>query len=578
MTRSITLLAVLFGCGQTANPADPEPRPPVNESSIDGLWSARHDFGQLAPGNFEIVVETEAKSGWTASRSGVQIALDPKTHAASWEDGELRLRTPTADSKALVGHWVQSPSPLFGYKSASPLRLEKDGDVWRGTVSPLVSRIELFLSVRPDQSGTTTAFFREHSRNLGRRYGVMTLSQAGSEYTFTRSDGETAFRATLKGESLAVRLEPPGLTLEFTRRPANQPGAFAPRAHDQGRYRYAPPAQRDDGWLVATRGDLNIDDGATDAMFQAIIDQKLTTWRDPALHAILVARNGRLVIEEYFHGTQADEPHDTRSAGKSLGSALVGIAQDRKLLSVSDPMTGSMGPTQDERKARITIEHLITMTSGLECDDDNYDSSAGNEDRMQQQQDQPDWHRYSWDLPMVRDPGEKGVYCSGGINLLGAALAKATGMWLPDFFATAVAQPLSIDHYHFNLMPTGEGYLGGGIRLRPRDFLKLAQVFLDRGRWNGKRIVSEQWVAASQRAHSSINVPSDYGYAWWRQTFTKGDKKIETYFASGNGGQMAFVVPELSMAVAIMAGNYGDGRTRNQFRDRLMSTIIGAAR
>ena len=116
--------------------------------------------------------------------------------------------------------------------------------------------------------------------------------------------------------------------------------------------------------------------------------------------------------------------------------------------------------------------------------------------------------------------------------------------------------------------------MGGGIRLRPRDFMKLGQLYLDGGVWNGKRLVSEEWVEASAAPHSSLNREDDYGFAWWRQTYDVLGRDIETYYASGNGGQMTFVVPELDMVVQINAGNYSDGRTRNQFRDRLMREFI----
>ena len=116
--------------------------------------------------------------------------------------------------------------------------------------------------------------------------------------------------------------------------------------------------------------------------------------------------------------------------------------------------------------------------------------------------------------------------------------------------------------------------MGGGVRLRPRDFLKLGQVYLDDGVWNGRRLVSKDWVRQSGAAHSSLNQKDDYGFGWWRQTFEVRGRSIDTFFASGNGGQMLFVVPELEMTVMIQAGNYNDGRTRNAFRDRFMGEFI----
>ena len=126
----------------------------------------------------------------------------------------------------------------------------------------------------------------------------------------------------------------------------------------------------------------------------------------------------------------------------------------------------------------------------------------------------------------------------------------------------------------FNLAPNERGYLGGGIRLRPRDFLKLGQLYLDRGVWNGRRIVSEAWVRTSFEAQASVNDTDDYGYAWWRQRYTINGRELMAHYASGNGGQLLIVVPELELVVLFNAGNYGDYRTWSQFRDRLMPESI----
>ena len=193
---------------------------------------------------------------------------------------------------------------------------------------------------------------------------------------------------------------------------------------------------------------------------------------------------------------------------------------------------------------------------------------------MQSQDTQPDWYRYALDLPMVSAPGQSSFYCTAGINLIGGALQRTTGVSLPRFFQENFADPLEIPYYQMNLSPTQDAYMGGGIRLRPRDFLKLGQVYLDGGVWKGRRLVSGDWVRQSSAAHSAMNRPGDYGYGWWRQTFDVDGRSVDTYFASGNGGQMLFVVPDLAMTVMIQAGNYSDGRTRNAFRDRIMGTFI----
>ena len=213
------------------------------------------------------------------------------------------------------------------------------------------------------------------------------------------------------------------------------------------------------------------------------------------------------------------------------------------------------------------------MSSGYECDDDK-DESSGNEDRMQSQNQQDDWYKYILDLPMVREPGAKGVYCTGAINLLGGIVSNKTGAWLPDFFHQRFARPLDIRRYYLNMMPRGNAYMGGGIYIRPRDFIKLGQVFVSGGRWNGRQVVSKHWVEEATRPHASLNEADDYGYGWWIKNYVVDGKQYRAFYASGNGGQLVIGIPALDMVVMFAAGNYSDGRTWSKFRDDLVPKFI----
>ncbi|MGE5180614.1 MAG: serine hydrolase domain-containing protein, partial [Acidobacteriota bacterium] len=231
----------------------------------------------------------------------------------------------------------------------------------------------------------------------------------------------------------------------------------------------------------------------------------------------------------------------------------------------------------DPRRAAITVEHLLDMSTGLACDDDD-DASPGNEDTMQQQTREPDWYRYTWRLPLIAVPGTKTAYCSATINLLGAVLERKRHTALDDDFFTLLARPLDMPRAAINLMPTGQAYLGGGARLRTRDFAKLAELVLERGQWRGRQIVSAAWLARATAAHASIHAPDDYGFGWWRTTFHVGGRDVEAYNAGGNGGQLAFAVPSLDLVIAINAGNYGNFATWRKFGDELVPQILAAAR
>jgi CubicO group peptidase (beta-lactamase class C family) len=297
---------------------------------------------------------------------------------------------------------------------------------------------------------------------------------------------------------------------------------------------------------------------------------------------MLIARHGKLVLDEYFQGFDADRPHDTRSAGKTFAPLLVGLAMrhgkpfraDTPIRELLPAAAGAANP--DPRKDRITVADLMSMSSGLSCDD-NDDQSPGNEDTMQGQSQQPDWYRYTLDLPMARDPGgDQAVYCSAGINLLGAVVGQSTGTWLPDFFDQYLAQPLQMRDYHINLMPGGEAYLAGGIHLRPRDFLKLGQLYLDGGKWHGKQVIDAAWVQASTTRHTAFAPDHGYGYAWHLHTMKSGGRDYREYAAEGNGGQFVIVVPELELVVAINAGNYGAFKTWYPLQNLVADSIIPA--
>jgi CubicO group peptidase (beta-lactamase class C family) len=281
------------------------------------------------------------------------------------------------------------------------------------------------------------------------------------------------------------------------------------------------------------------------------------------------------VLEEYFRGFDRARLHDLRSASKTFVSVLLGAAMlNGARLSPETPvyaLFAAQGPfaNPDPRKAAITVGELMTHSSGLACDD-NDDDSPGNEDRMQEQAAQPDWFRYVLDLPLVHQPGEVYAYCSGGMNLAGGALRAATGVWLPELFDSLVARPLQIRRYAVNLMPTGEGYSGGGMHLRPRDLLKVGVAYLNGGVWNGVRVVSRAWVERSTAFQMASGNGSSDGYGWHRNTLEAGGRTYQEYEANGNGGQLLIVLPELDLALVFTAGSYGNYRVWRKLREEIV--------
>jgi len=287
------------------------------------------------------------------------------------------------------------------------------------------------------------------------------------------------------------------------------------------------------------------------------------------LDSILIARNGKLVFEAYFNGFDAETTHDTRSAFKSITATLAGIALERgDIDSVDVPMQAYFPDywtdlTGDRAlKAQITLDHLLTMTPGFEAEE-NFNVGPFVENDMWRSD---DWYRFSLDLPMWFSPGKQFLYNSSTTFLIGAIVARASGMPLPEFAKANLFDPLGITEYCWTLTPKGRAVAQGSFFMRPRDMLKFGQMILNGGVWKGKRIVSERWIEeASHHRFDAVPPGTDqvgiptmgYGYQWWTERPEAGeDPRVGRYFASGNGGQKIYVFPDLDMVVVFTGGNY----------------------
>jgi CubicO group peptidase (beta-lactamase class C family) len=304
--------------------------------------------------------------------------------------------------------------------------------------------------------------------------------------------------------------------------------------------------------------------------------------------SILIARHGKLVYEHYFAG-DATTLRDTRSASKTITGMLVGIAIDQKKLAGAGAKIVSFFPDKrplqnpDPRKEQITVEDFLTMSSLLECDDWN-EFSRGNEERMYLIE---DWIRFTLDLPIkgfapwVKKPadspyGRSFSYCTAGASTLGGVLGRVTKMPVEDFAQQALFTPLGISHAQWAFSPLGMAQTGGGLRLRSRDLLRLAQLYLAGGTFNGQRVVARQWIETSTRPHVRIDDDTEYGYFWWLKHFGPTDKQSLAYYMNGNGGNKVAVFPDLDMTVVITTTNYNTKGMHEQ-TDRLLHEYIVAA-
>jgi CubicO group peptidase (beta-lactamase class C family) len=261
----------------------------------------------------------------------------------------------------------------------------------------------------------------------------------------------------------------------------------------------------------------------------------------PRLHSLLVSRRGELVLERYYNGARATRPANIKSASKSIISALVGIAIDRRLIpSVETPIVTwfpELTNDRDVAKRTITVEHLLTMRSGLETTS-NRNYGAWVQSR--------NWVQHALSRPLVSEPGTQMEYSTGNTHLLSAILSKATRASTWQFANQALAAPLGFTLARWPQDPQGIYFGGNDMLLTPRQMVAFGELYLARGRVNGQQVVPEPWIARSlvPRARSYWS-DQEYGYGWWIREL--GGHRA--HYAWGFGGQYIFVVPDLDLVV-----------------------------
>jgi CubicO group peptidase (beta-lactamase class C family) len=328
------------------------------------------------------------------------------------------------------------------------------------------------------------------------------------------------------------------------------------------------PVARDDGWPVAS---LNEDKLIDRAALSRMAD-RLAASSDANIHAVLVARGGKLVFERYFRGADeiygrrvenvsfdADTLHDMKSVSKSVASLAVGIAIDRGLIrSVNEPIFSFFPELSDLRspeKDRIQLLHALTMSMGLKwveaipSNEDNND-----EGRMHMA---PDPCRYVLGLAATAPAGQEFFYNTGALTLVSAIIRKATGRTLDEFARETMFEPLGITGVEW-IRVKGDTDAGGGLRLRPRDMAKIGQLVLAGGRWNDRQVVSKAWVETSTAPKFKATNGLSYGYLWWLGRSPLNGREVYWAGALGRGGQSIRIVPELDLVVVVTAGYYQD--------------------
>lgn len=304
------------------------------------------------------------------------------------------------------------------------------------------------------------------------------------------------------------------------------------------------------------------------------------------INSVLIAENNELIYEKYYNGYKSSSLQDTRSVTKTITGMLIGIAIDKGFIPSEKTYIMDYFPdlqpveNPDPRKNQITIEDFLTMSSLLECDDDN-SFSRGNEERMYLIE---DYVKFTLDLPIKGFPawvekpedsqyGRSFSYCTAGVVTLGAVLEKATGMKVDEFATRYLFEPLNITNPQWQKTPTGLPMTGGGLGLTARDYVKLCLMYNNKGMWNGQRIISEEWIEKSTTSKANAGKYLDYGYLWWLENFGDRKEKYYSYSMRGNGGSKIVVFPDLD-AVVVLTGSLYGSRTGHEQTEKIINDYI----
>lgn len=343
-----------------------------------------------------------------------------------------------------------------------------------------------------------------------------------------------------------------------------------------GVYKYETPDQLDDGWKTESLGDA----GINEKILYNLMNRIFAT-SEHNIHSILIIKDSRLVFEEYFEGEKfklgkytgeygfsRDDLHTLCSATKSVTSALLGIAIDKEYIESVDEKVFDFFPQNSDLlslfpdKANMTLRHLLTMTSGLQWDDEStsYYDPANDMYRLFTSNDPM---RFILSKNLVKTPGSFFEYANCNTNLLGEIVHLTANLRLDLFCDSLLFSKLGIKVYEWQKIKPEIIFTSGDLMLRPRDMAKFGQLFLDKGAWNNVQVISEKWCTLSTSKHIDPKEYSDnfdwsdgYGFQWWQKDYTSSGKTYHSFFASGWGGQLIVVIPQINTVIVFTGGNY----------------------
>ncbi len=311
----------------------------------------------------------------------------------------------------------------------------------------------------------------------------------------------------------------------------------------------------------------------------------------PNLDAIVISQHRKIVFQSYHNTQKKDSLHDTRSAFKSITAILIGIAIDKGFIKSINQKVYTFFPNYlkptiwDKRKDSLTIEQLLTMKSGFNCEEWNGDKDC--EDEMETTN---DWIKFCLDLDFKNSPGSKWDYTSINAMILGGIISNSSRMSVSEFAEKYLFSPLKITKYKWTKDPLGQETTAGSFYILPTDMIKIGELVLNNGVYNGKRIVSAKWIEQMTKKitlieefsnvrisknKQAIPQPTYYGYMWYNEQVKTEKLDYNLIFASGNGGQYIMVVKDLNLVVVFTGNSYNSYKSKLPF-DVMIKYVLPA--
>ncbi|MHA7060010.1 serine hydrolase domain-containing protein [Aquimarina sp. M1] len=495
-----------------------------------------------------------------------KMILSSNTRLQTNIDNDIKFDFSFTKDKTAVTGFIQSGILMY---HLSLLKLD-DGSfkgVWNPIMVDSLQSPEMYLSVENNQDiGLAIYTFFGDQRFTGTWVGD--FKKVSNIVGFRDYKTGLRFRAILLKDTIALVIllgKKKVTTVNFKRSDIDLSSL---KSESKTNQYIAKPLELVDGWITATTSEVGITNTWLSKLITEVNKKVL-----PDTHSILIAKEGKLVFEAYFEGYNMHIPHDQRSASKSISSAMIGIAIDNKILTGVDDKLYDFIPeefqyTKDSLKSKINFQDLLTMSAGLDVDGT---ASENNYQRSDY------WLKTVLESKMTHEPGTHANYGSANPFLLGVSLDQKLASPLELYMEEKLFTPLGITNYIIQTENTASRpYFGGGMYLTPRDMLKFGQLYLDKGKWKGAQVISENWVDASFKKYrrlQDVKDKNEYGYLWWHQTYEVGNKKVAAIEARGAGGQYICIMPELESVVVITSGNYRN-RKRLQQPERILERYI----